>query len=79
MAQILVRDLEQTIVNKLKKQAKRNGRSLQSEVKQILAQAAVEEKVDKQTARAMVLEIRKMFRGRKFPDTVELIHEGRER
>jgi len=79
MAQILVRDLDQRIVNKLKMQAKRNRRSLQAEVRLILERAAVEEKVDKEKARAMVAEIRKMFKGRKFPDTVELIREGRDR
>ena len=77
MAQILVRDMEAGIVNKLKKQAKQNGRSLQAEVKRILAQAAAAEKIDKPKARSMVMEIRKMFRGRKFPDTVALIREGR--
>jgi len=39
MAQILVRGLDEKIVERLKKRAKRGGRSLQSEVKMILENA----------------------------------------
>ncbi len=40
MHQILVRDLEAETVELLKETARRNGRSLQAEVKQILEEAA---------------------------------------
>ena len=43
MPQILVRDLDEKIVARLKKRARRDGRSLQSEVKSILERAAIEE------------------------------------
>ena len=36
MAQILVRNLDEKIVNRLKARARRNGRSLQAEVRAIL-------------------------------------------
>lgn len=79
MAQILVRDLDQETVERLKRRAREDGRSLQSEVKHILSQAAQEPIVDMETARALVENIRKKFKGRKFPDSVELIREDRNR
>jgi len=79
MAQILVRNLSKEVVERLKKRAMEEGRSLQSEVKLILEQAALEPKVDMDTARKISEEFRQRFRGRKFPDTVELIHEDRAR
>ena len=79
MAQILVRELDEEVVERLKKRAKEDGRSLQSEVKLILERAALEPKVDMETARALVDDIRKKFKGRSFPDSVELIREDRNR
>lgn len=40
MPQILVRDLDDGLVERLKRQAKRNNRSLQGEVKAILVESA---------------------------------------
>lgn len=79
MAQVLVRNLDEEVVESLKRRAKQDGRSLQSEVKFILEQAAEEPIVDMETARALVEKIRKKFKGRKFPDSVELIREDRDR
>jgi len=79
MAQILVRDLDQKIVKKLKRQAKQNGRSLQAQVKIILERSAEEPKVDRKTALKMLDEFRKRFDGKEFSDSAELIREGRER
>lgn len=79
MAQILVRDLDKETVERLKKRARDDGRSLQSEVKHILSQAAQEPTVDMEAARALVENIRKKFKGRRFPDSVELIREDRDR
>ncbi len=76
MAQILVRNLDDRLVQRLKDQARRNGRSLQAEVKMILEQAA---KVDMETARALIDEFRRSLKGRKFYDNVELIREDRDR
>lgn len=76
MAQILVRNLEEKVVKRLKDRAKRERRSLQSEVKMILEQAA---QVDMDTAREMLTKFRRRFKGRKFPDSVELIREDRNR
>lgn len=79
MAQILVRDLNDDVVDRLKRRAREDGRSLQSEVKAILEQAAMEPRVDMETARKICERFHGRFKGRKFPDTVELIHEDRGR
>lgn len=79
MAQILVRDLDKETVERLKKRAKDDGRSLQSEVKHILDQAAHEPVVDMEAARKICEGFRRRFKGRGFPDTVELIREDRNR
>ncbi len=79
MAQVLVRDLDEEVVESLKRRAKQDGRSLQSEVKFILEQAAQEPRVDMEAARALVENIRKKFKGRRFPDSAELIREDRDR
>lgn len=79
MAQILVRDLDQGVVERLKKRAREDGRSLQSEVKAILEQAARAPKVDMETARKISADFRHKFKGRKFPDTAGLIREDRGR
>lgn len=79
MAQILVRDLEENILKRLKKRARMKGRSLQAEVKLILVKAVSEPKVNLKTARELSEQFRIRFKGRKFPDTVELIEEDRGR
>ena len=79
MAQILVRDLDKGVVERLKKRAKEDGRSLQSEVKAILEQAANAPEVDMETARNISEAFRRKFKDRKFPDTVQLIREDRGR
>lgn len=40
MAQLLVRNLEESVKRRLKKRAEQNGRSLEGEVREILRQAA---------------------------------------
>ncbi|MBF0290641.1 MAG: Arc family DNA-binding protein [Nitrospinae bacterium] len=78
MAQILVRGLDEEVVERLKMRAKKDGRSLQSEARHILEQSAFEARVDPKTARKISEEFHRRFRGRKFPDTAELIREDRE-
>lgn len=76
MAQILVRNLDEAVVDRLKMRAVQHNRSLQAEVKTILEQAA---QVDVNTARELALSIRKQFEGRQFAKSVDLIREDRER
>ena len=79
MAQILVRDLDIKIVERLKQRAQDEGRSLQSELKRILEQAAIEPRVGMESARALVETIRKKFKGRRFPDSATLVRAERDR
>ena len=79
MPQILVRDLDAKVIDKLKKRAQREGRSLQSEVKMILEQAVNAPQVDMETARQLSQQFQKKFKGRSFPDTVTSIREDRDR
>ena len=79
MAQILVRDLDEQVVKRLKARAETAGRSLQSEVKRILEQAANAQEVDMKTARKMCERFRRRFGGRSFPDSALLVREDRDR
>ncbi len=76
MAQIIVRNLDDAAVERLKARAKASGRSLEAEVRQILEQSA---QVDMAQARLMATEMRRRLKGRKFPDAADLIREDRER
>jgi plasmid stability protein len=76
MAQILVRGLENEVVDRLKDRAASHGRSLESEARSILESATgftVEE------ARRVVQGWQKRLAGRKFSDSVELLREDRRR
>ena len=74
MAQILIRNLDDTVVERLKKRASQNGRSLQSEVKMILEQASA---VDMAMSRDLAEAIRKRFKDRPSSDSAVLLHEER--
>ena len=76
MAQIIVRNLDDAVVERLKARARDNDRSLEAEVRQILEQFA---KVDMAQARQIVMERRRKLQGRKFADSVDLIREDRDR
>lgn len=76
MAQILVRGLDDDVVKRLKRRAKRHERSLQAEARLILEQAA---KLDMVTAREQLAEFRKQFGDRVFDDSAVLIREDRDR
>lgn len=76
MAQLLVRDIDEDIVRRLKERAKRHNRSLQSEARMILSQAAG---FGFKEARDVASSWQKRFSGRKFPATVQMIREDRQR
>ena len=76
MAQILVRNLESDVVRKLKLRASQHGRSLQSEVRQILTQSAG---VSPEQARKAARLWQRKLAGRKFSDTTALIRQDRAR
>jgi plasmid stability protein len=76
MAQVLVRNLRNEVVKKLKLRAKQHRRSLQEELKEILEDASRQNTGD---VRAKVNQVRKLFAGRKFTDSSELIRRDRAR
>ena len=76
MSQVLVRNLPTEVVRKLKMRARQHRRSLQEELKDILEQAAQQNAKDVQ---AKVHQVRKLFAGRKFSDSSDLIRQDRMR
>jgi plasmid stability protein len=76
MSQVLVRNLSTEVVRKLKIRARQHRRSLQEELKDILEQAARQNAKDVQ---AKVNQVRKLFAGRKFSDSSDLIRQDRAR
>lgn len=77
MPNVLVRDVEKPILDRLKKKAARNGHSLQYEVLTILKDAATkaEPLSDLETAR----KIRESLKVKKQSDSAELLREDRQR
>ena len=77
MAQVLVRQLDDKVVERLKKRAKEHGRSLQSEVKTILEEAVP----DYEGAWKRIAKLKKTLKqtGRTFGDSTPLIREERDR
>lgn len=77
MPDILVRGVDADTLKRLKLRAKRNGRSLQSEAKMLLEQAAADRSAE---IAAMFDEVRERFAGRKFSaSSVDMIREDRQR
>jgi antitoxin FitA len=77
MAEVLVRDLDASVVEKLKARAAANGRSLQAELKAILEEQA--RQVTKAEARALAARIRGRIGARPQTDSGMLQAEDRER
>ncbi len=76
MAEILVRDLDPSLVSRLKARAKRHGRSLQKEIKLILEESTP---VDIQQAAALMEVWQTRLAGRSFADSADQLHQDRER
>lgn len=76
MAQVLVRDLKKDVVARLKARARRHGRSLQTELKEILEKASAQAVID---SRALADRIRRQLAGREHSDSVDLLAEDRAR
>ena len=76
MAQVLIRNLDDQTVARLKQRAARNDRSLQAELQTILERAAM---VDVVEGRALAARIRKKLAGRGHTDSATLIADDRQR
>lgn len=75
MPDILIRGFDAQLLKRLKARAKRNGRSLQSEAKMVLEQAAGPTMAE---ALERAAQWRKKL-GRQFSNSADLIREDRER
>ena len=76
MAQLLIRDLDDEAVQRLKDRAQRHGRSLEGEARLILTHAAG---ISFTAARRLARQWQKKLAGRKLPDSTRLIREDRQR
>jgi antitoxin FitA len=75
MAQILVRNLDDAVVERLKMRARSNGTSLEQEARTILTEAA-------QISRAELIDLVREFRAKQPPNksrAADLIREDRDR
>ncbi len=77
MAQLLIRQLDENIFDRLKKRAQEHGRSLESEVRTILEEAVP----DYEGAWERIEQFHRRLKksGRTFSDSAELIREDRDR
>lgn len=76
MSQITIRNVDEYVLERLKDQAARNGRSLEAEVRRILASAA---KPSLSEAREIVQRFRRERYGdRVLSDSSEIIREDRD-
>ena len=76
MADVLIRNIDERIVARLKKRAARNERSLQAELQKIIERAAMTEIVE---GRALAARIRKKLADRKHSDSTASIADDRRR
>ncbi len=76
MSNVLVRNLDERLVGRLKADAKRHGRSLQGEIKAILTEA-VSYAVTK--AAAVSGQWQERLKGRKLTDSAAMVREDRNR
>jgi len=73
---VLVRNIEEDVLNKLKERVKENSRSLQTELKMLFAASVFSTSVsDIETAER----IKNTLRGRRFSDSAESLQEERAR
>ena len=77
MAQLLVRDLSSDAVERLKAMARRRGRSLQAEVKEILEDVAIRDLRREEFVR--YADWARKQNGPQTTDSVDLIREDRDR
>lgn len=79
MGQVIVRNLDDRVIDALKARAARQGRSLEGELRLILERAAAERFVDIAEARARAERISRSLEGRPHSDSAALIREDRDR
>lgn len=75
MSQVLVRDLDPAVLERLKQRAESSGRSLQAELKLIIEQAAR----PVSDVAALAARMRRKLAGRDHSDSAELLAQDRGR
>ena len=78
MAQVLIRGLDETVVERLKARAAASGRSLEAELRAVIEQAASFDAKLAET-RELAARLRRRLAGRQFSDSAQLIAEDRRR
>jgi plasmid stability protein len=76
MARVLIRDLDERTVDRLKARALRNRRSLQAELQMIVERAAA---IDVVESRGVAARIRRKLSERKHSDSAALLADDRRR
>ena len=76
MAEVLIRNLDERTVARLKERAARNDRSLQAELQTIVERAAMMEAID---ARVLAARIRRKLGNRQHTDSSVSIADDRQR
>lgn len=79
MGQLIVRNLDDRVIDALKARAARQERSLEAELRVILERAAAERVIDIVEARARAEQISRALEGRAHSDSAALIREDRDR
>ena len=79
MSDVLVRNLDEAALERLKSRASQNGRSLQAELKLILEEASRAERVDRHAYRLLAEKIRRELGPGPHGDSGALQAEDRER
>lgn len=75
MAQVLIRNLEPDVLERLKARAARHNRSLEAELRQIVTEAGAPPAVTTESARRL----QALFAGRAFTDSAVDQRDDRER
>lgn len=76
MPQLLVRDLDEDTIKRLKALAKQQGRSLQRQVKIVLEEAAM---LPVSGVSAIIERWQRRFDGKRFSDSARILREDRRR
>ena len=79
MGQLIVRNLDDRVIDALKARAARQERSLEAELRVILERAAGEREIDVAEARIRAERISRALEGRPHSDSAALIREDRDR
>ena len=79
MPQVLVRDIETDVLEKLKRRAQKNHRSLEAELRVLFKEAVAEPENQAGNVAAAVTRVQELFAGRRFSDSAQLLREDRDR